>query len=863
MKTKRLFALLVALTLVLGTLSGMTMTAAAAGTYEETDAYVLNFSNQEIEGYEAYDARRLYASDHYAGLYVDEDGDGVNESNWNWTCFSVLNMIHTAKLAEGGEGAYASIPVYCADAVTDGVAGYAYQRVNLEDSGYFSNETAGRLRAVFMNVFPYETDMSKITDAVNAWLSSSGAGYEKLVGLQESEVISAAQAAIWTLTNNVEVYAPYLGTGGYYEESEMVDTTIFRQAATDHTAGNITALYHYLMALAPMAAQSTVVSNGAFGETTVDIAQAEDGTYTATVTTTVTAAVDGADLLTLTAVCGNQASAQQTVADGCNTYTLTITGLAEDTGAITVNIDGQQDGSDVYLFEPKNGRSESQTMYGYIDGATLPVHAEITVNPKDRVLNLHKSTVEGTPLENITFEIYKVGTLEDYLNGKIAIGTVPTEADLAKYAVTENRIASVTTGKDGIASYNFGQVDGIYLVKELTNAVIAAPVEPFFVAVPGGDSENPEYTVNVYPKNTVIDEDVEIEKDVIGIGQQEETLDVDEVHTWIIQTTIPSGMASGQKYEITDVLDWRLTYKGNIRVAVAYDDGSETLPDKTNEAETPAYAEELVLIAGEDYTVTEGKSADDAGHEVDMFVVSLTAAGRKKVAAYVGELYADYEVRVYFDAVINSNAELATEIPNQAKLDYTNNVGKEYEVESDIPFVYTGGLKIMKTDASNTAKLLAGASFKLARRATAEEVAAGLSEKLIVSGEELDVVYVDFFASADMTGEKVTEVTTGENGIALMYGLAYGEYYLVETAAPEGYNKLTAPIAVQISATSHLDDDADTEEVEGSAVIVKNSAKFLLPGTGGAGTTIFTLVGVSIIAVALALVFVLDRRKKA
>ena len=69
--------------------------------------------------------------------------------------------------------------------------------------------------------------------------------------MTESEVISATQAAVWTLANNVEVYAPYLGTGGYYKESEMVDTVIFNQTKSNYTEGNITALYHYLMALAP------------------------------------------------------------------------------------------------------------------------------------------------------------------------------------------------------------------------------------------------------------------------------------------------------------------------------------------------------------------------------------------------------------------------------------------------------------------------------------------------------------------------------------------------------------------------------------------------------------------------------------
>jgi len=130
---KELLAFVVAMSIVL-VLPDMNVSATGEGEnsengYEDTYTYVLNYSNQNIEGYEDYDAKRLYASDHYADLYVDEDGDGVNESDWNWTCFSVLNMINTGKLSEGGEGTSASIPAYCVDAVTDGVSGYAYRRI--------------------------------------------------------------------------------------------------------------------------------------------------------------------------------------------------------------------------------------------------------------------------------------------------------------------------------------------------------------------------------------------------------------------------------------------------------------------------------------------------------------------------------------------------------------------------------------------------------------------------------------------------------------------------------------------------------------------------------------------------------------
>ena len=835
----RILAILMTLAMVFG----LAATAfAAEGEYEKTDAYVLNYTGEDIEGYEDYSAKRLYASDHYAGLYVDEDGDGTMESDWNWTCCSVLNMINTTVLPQGGEGPYATIPVYCVDAITDGVPGYNYRRVNLEDAGYFSDEVAGRLRAIFLNSYPYITDMAALAAAVNAWDASAG-----VENLTESEAITATQIAIWDLANTAEVYAPYLGTGGYYEESEMVPAylDIFRQEATEHTEKNITALYHYLMDLDAVAPRNTVISQAAFGSAEVSYTKQEDGTYTATVTAEVTASVDSGDALSLTAVCSGRASQTLEVADGTNSYALVITGLESDTGSITLNIDGQQNAADVFLFDPLNGREASQTMMGY-DDSTLPVHAELTLN----VLNIHKySPVEGdsyvgkTPLANITFHIYYVGSLEDYLNGRIPISDVPTDADVARYATAENLVAAVTTDADGLASYNFGDVKGVYLVVEQkTNTVVTTMQKPFFVAVPYVDENGIyDYIVDVYPKNDILQEKVEIEKDVTEIDNDSSTYDVNEEHTWIIQSSIPAGIASGRKYEITDALDYRLTWKEVTKVSVAYDNGTfDPVTDPADKTEDAANAETFILTAEEDYKVVPTKDQDAEGNDVDKFIVSLTPAGMQKIADYVGNDYDNYELRIYFKAAIDQDAQLGVNIPNQARVDYTNALDQEFEDVSDIPEVHTGGMNLLKLDAADETVKLAGAQFRLAEKAEGETWDAVIT----VKGEAVKVNYVSFYTNAGLEGEKVDTAVTDDKGEAFLCGIAYGSYYLIETKAPAGYNKLTEPMEVEVTAVSH-----DTE-AEGAWNIVKNSQGFQLPSTGGMGTTLFYAAGGALVMAA-------------
>lgn len=95
-------------------------------------------------------------------------------------------------------------------------------------------------------------------------------------------------------------------------------------------------------------------------------------------------------------------------------------------------------------------------------------------------------------------------------------------------------------------------------------------------------------------------------------------------------------------------------------------------------------------------------------------------------------------------------------------------------------------------------------------------------------------------------------------------GLAAGTYYLVETQAPEGFNKLTDPIKVTITK----DDDTnwtvkknDTAE-DDKIIDVENSSGSLLPSTGGRGAIAFAVIA-AILVFGVAVSFIRDKRKQA
>ena len=820
-KAKRLMAMLLAVWMVFAAMGNLAAPVSAA---QPNGAYVLRFDDTGKP--------YLYGSRYQCKHSYNDPAAGPNSVWTYWNAPEIFNLVY---LSEDGER---SIPAYCTDADTSTVSDTSiyYRRINLEDSDYHESGAAARLRTVLLHSFPY---LPVETVAANA---NGILGEGAVQNLTQGELLSATQQAIWEITHGekYQVDKNYVSIRGMdqYDASQFVyPESLDACVEGEFTESNITNLYQYFLALEGMAPIADAVSEYTFRDVIYDTVQEEDGTYTVTVSYTVDTVLREGDSLTFTASCGDQVqSGELTAGSGKAVFS----GQPEKRD-IVLTISGYQTGADVYLFDAQGDRTSSQSMVGY-DNTRLPVFAQVVAGP-DRVIQIYKTTNEGEnkrPLANIEFEIYPVATMAQIVTGEVKLGEKPTDEETARYTAG-TPIVTLKTDARGFAAYNLtenGCPDGVYLIVEKENSAVTNPIEPFFVAIPGTDESGTghEYTVSVYPKNTV-ETKPEIRKDVTEIENDEDTFDVDEVHTWIIRGDIPAGMANAAKYQITDSLDYRLTLQNGFEVKVGL---------KSNRAGE----ENVSLIPGTDYRVTTGTGVDEAGNEIDTFTIDLTQAGMKAAATAAGTQYAEFELRVYFDAIIDSDAQMGVEIPNQAKLEYINETGIEYESESDIPKVYTGGISILKLD-SGTDIALKDASFKIAREATDTEVTAGESVRLTIGETEKQVVFVPFYADAELT-DKVSEATTGEDGRILMYGLAYGTYYIVETKAPEYYNLLTEPVAVEISAESHLDE----------SVLTVYNTKFLLPETGGMGTALFTVFGAAFIGGALILSFGCLRKKE-
>lgn len=179
----------------------------------------------------------------------------------------------------------------------------------------------------------------------------------------------------------------------------------------------------------------------------------------------------------------------------------------------------------------------------------------------------------------------------------------------------------------------------------------------------------------------------------------------------------------------------------------------------------------------------------------------------------------------------------------------------------DIPVLkYTGTLAADGTLGTN-ASALAGAVFTLSYDAAGENV-------IRITGSDGNY-QVAADQTVDVTDEN-TQMTTPANGNLKIDGLAAGVYYLTEVTAPSGYNKLTDPVTVEITAqvtgegetaaaTKTMYNGLATNGTIATTINVQNNAGSLLPSTGGIGTTIFYVAGIILMAGA---VFFVVRRKR-
>lgn len=268
-----------------------------------------------------------------------------------------------------------------------------------------------------------------------------------------------------------------------------------------------------------------------------------------------------------------------------------------------------------------------------------------------------------------------------------------------------------------------------------------------------------------------------------------------------------------------------------------------------------------VKIGGTTVDVSEADFVNEAGEVVTTptRTMVLDLSGKVRAATTGQTIVVTYQAKVNKDAVV--------ETKNSATLEYSNNPGTNETGTTKPSEVVTPTypLDINKINAKGT-KMLAGAHFTLYGSTSEETIDRTKAIKVTKDGEGKYTYASDQNATENTTTDMVTvaDKIDGKGNLHIN-GLAAGTYYLEETKAPDGFNKLATPIKITIAKSEDTDVNnwtisKDGNEETDKIIDIENSTGSLLPSTGGTGVIVFA--GVAILLVfGVAVSFIRDKRK--
>ena len=280
-------------------------------------------------------------------------------------------------------------------------------------------------------------------------------------------------------------------------------------------------------------------------------------------------------------------------------------------------------------------------------------------------------------------------------------------------------------------------------------------------------------------------------------------------------------------------------------------------------------------LAADAYDVTYDDTANTMKIVIKNFIQYKSEAGKDIVVTY--------------SATLNEKADLSTDKGNKntVKLTYSNNPNVDYKGDNEpdttdpvgvtpehVTVTYSTKLQLTKVDGADHNVKLEGVEFQITGTSIKTAVSKGDYFKQDAAGTYYQLKDGTFtetaftpeteskYVSTSVKYAKVTDTTeqtkmqkvtasgtTDANGLITFEGLGAGTYYITELKTLGGYNLLTAPITVTITATPSetgcgwtVSSNATFED-DMVKLTVENNKGSVLPITGGIGTTIFYVIG--------------------
>ena len=419
-------------------------------------------------------------------------------------------------------------------------------------------------------------------------------------------------------------------------------------------------------------------------------------------------------------------------------------------------------------------------------------------------LVLVKEDKDGKQLNSTaTFEVTTNGVKEvKEVTGRLTIAKeMPVDAEhLADdvYVIKETKAPDEYCEFDGTITITVSKnlkEDGTGYEKKMTYTVVDSN---------GNDITNNE-NANVYINkdgNIYVEvknhKEPDIHKGVKDVTNQDSGYNADEVHTWVIESDIPTNVEEYKLYDIVDDIDYRLKFEGVNNVTVKI--GNITLEE------------------GKDYTIEYTENSNGVQTKTNSGTLKLTFIDLENSMQASDKVKnnASKKIQVTFKTTFAKDengkllAAMGEQIENQAKLEYKNSSSDNKVVkESEKPEVHTGGVILYKYYTVNDKKIsLAGAKFGIYK--TEQDAKDNKNVVMISESDENGIVkFIGLEYGEDARDNK--DNLTNNGTYEYDADKASTKYWVAEIQAPDGYEKSDKIIEVTINKDSYNENQISYE----------------------------------------------------
>jgi fimbrial isopeptide formation D2 family protein/LPXTG-motif cell wall-anchored protein len=429
-----------------------------------------------------------------------------------------------------------------------------------------------------------------------------------------------------------------------------------------------------------------------------------------------------------------------------------------------------------------------------------------------------------------------------------------TQSGLTNNQINDLVKAQLKDGATGVGTVNastpLNVVPGYYFIVDTTASLEEGDAKSLNIVAVFNDIE-------LAPKKDTVESEKHVDdvndSDASDHSELKDSADYDigDSVPYTLTFTLPDDYANYKQYHVSflDDMSKGLTYNGDAKI---YYGAADTAGTDIGTSFAPDTSAASAYEGGKVYKYTIANlKADDA-----------TAAQKALKAGDV--------ITIKYTATLNSDAVIGSAgNPNEYHVKYSSNPNQEAEgtpdtntTPEDVNIVFTYKTVFNKVDGNG--KPLTGADFTLYKK---------------VGSTWVDVTALNSGADA-ANPTKTKEAFSNAKGEAAnakftFSGLDAGDYKLVETTTPTGYNTI-ADVEFTITATHDLvSDDPKLTSLTGTdgaeftmtsdvtagslTAVITNQSGAELPSTGGIGTVIFYVLG-SLLVVGCGIVLISKRR---